>query len=129
MQTGNVKSISGLEEALKVPGIDGIFLNIKEGDLVVMPRSNVEKSGNIIASGNTLTEAEDAITRCFELLKIETTDDSEITMARYTGLSPRKIQKDMLCMQKLRRHKLRLRSSGHGWRRDGGIIPPEFRSP
>lgn len=90
---GIVKSISGLEEALKVPGIDGIFLNIKEGDLVVMPRSNVEKSGNIIASGNTLTEAEDAIARCFELLKIETTDDSEITMRAIQASAREKFKK------------------------------------
>lgn len=90
---GIVKNISGLEEALKVPGIEGIFLNIKEGDLVVMPRSNVEKSGNIIASGNTLKEAEEAIAKCFELLKIETTDDSEITMRAIQASAREKFKK------------------------------------
>ncbi|HPF06217.1 MAG TPA: alpha-hydroxy-acid oxidizing protein [Spirochaetota bacterium] len=90
---GIVKNISGLEDALKVPGIEGIFLNIKEGDLVVMPRSNVEKSGNIIASGNTLEEAEKAISECFELLKIETTDDSEITLRAIQASAREKFKK------------------------------------
>ncbi|HOP62162.1 MAG TPA: alpha-hydroxy-acid oxidizing protein [Spirochaetota bacterium] len=90
---GIVKKISGLEEALKVPGIEGIFLNIKEGDLVVMPRSNVEKSGNIIASGKTLKEAEQAVAKCMGLLKIETTDDSEITMKAIHAAAREKFKK------------------------------------
>src|SRR5208337_2931244 len=36
---GTVKKITGLEEALKVPGIEEIFLNIKEGDKVIKPSS------------------------------------------------------------------------------------------
>ncbi len=90
---GIVKKISGLEEALKVPGIEAIFLNIKEGDLVVMPRSNVEKSGHIIAVANTLNEAEAAVTECFNLLKIETTDDSEVTMRAIHASAREKFKK------------------------------------
>ncbi len=77
---GIVKKISGLEEALKVPGIEEIFLNIKEGDQIVKPTSNVEKSGNIIAVADTLEEAETAVKRCRELLIIETTEDPELSM-------------------------------------------------
>lgn len=77
---GTVKKISGLDEALRVPGIEYIFLNIKEGDKVVMPTSNVEKHGNVIAVGDTLAEAEAAYSKCMGLLKIETTDLSEMTM-------------------------------------------------
>lgn len=47
---GIVKNISGLEEALKVPGINEIFLNVDIGDKIVKPRSNVEKAGHIIAT-------------------------------------------------------------------------------
>lgn len=90
---GIVKKISGLEEALKVPGIEAIFLNIKEGDLVVMPRSNVEKSGHIIAVGNNLKEAEAAVAECFNLLKIETTDDSEVTMRAIHASAREKFKK------------------------------------
>lgn len=77
---GTVKRINGLAEALNVPGIEHIFLNIKEGDKILMPTSNVEKHGNVIAVADTLEEAEAAVARCMELLKIETTDLSEITM-------------------------------------------------
>jgi len=77
---GIVKKISGLEEALKVPGIEEIFLNVKEGDTIVKPRSNVEKAGNIIALADTLAEAEEAVEKCRELLNIETTEESELTM-------------------------------------------------
>ena len=90
---GIVKKISGLEEALKVPGIEEIFLNIKEGDTVVKPTSNVEKSGNIIATGDTLKDAEAAVKKCFELLKIETSDDSEISMKAINASAREKFKK------------------------------------
>ena len=54
---GIVKKIIGLEEALKISGIKEIFLNVKPGDKVIQPRSNVEKAGHIIAIGKTLDEA------------------------------------------------------------------------
>jgi isopentenyl diphosphate isomerase/L-lactate dehydrogenase-like FMN-dependent dehydrogenase/biotin carboxylase len=79
-RTGIVRKIEGLEEALKVPGIKEIFLNIKPGDKIVRPRSNVEKSGNIIAVGDTLAEAEKAVELCRKALQIEIYEESEITM-------------------------------------------------
>jgi len=90
---GVVKKISGLEDALKIPGIEQIFLNIKEGDTVVRPRSNVEKSGNIIAVGETLAEAEISIKECFETLKIEISDDSEISMKSINASAREKFKK------------------------------------
>lgn len=90
---GIVKSISGLEEALKVPGIEEIFLNIKEGDKVSVPTSNVEKSGNIIATGETLAEAEAAVEKCMKLLVIETSSDPEITMKSIHAAAREKFKK------------------------------------
>ena len=92
-QPGTVKKISGLEEALKVRGIEEIFLNIKEGDKVAKPTSNVEKHGNIISSGETYEEAETAIKQCMDLLKIEVTDDSEITMKSINAAAREKFKK------------------------------------
>lgn len=77
---GIVKNISGLEEALKVPGIEEIFLNVSIGDTIVTPRSNVEKAGNIIAVGTSLEEAEESVKKCKHLLHIEVQRDSEITI-------------------------------------------------
>jgi len=90
---GVVKKISGLEEALKVPGIEEIFLNIKEGDTVVKPTSNVEKSGNIIAVADTLQQAEAAVKQCMELFKIETSDDTEISMKAINASAREKFKK------------------------------------
>jgi isopentenyl diphosphate isomerase/L-lactate dehydrogenase-like FMN-dependent dehydrogenase/biotin carboxylase len=90
---GTVKKISGLEEALKVQGIKEIFLNIKEGDTVVKPTSNVEKSGNIIAVGDTLKDAEASVKQCMDLLKIETSDESEISMKSINAAAREKFKK------------------------------------
>ncbi|HOQ12329.1 MAG: L-lactate dehydrogenase (cytochrome) [Spirochaetes bacterium ADurb.Bin218] len=90
---GIVKKISGLEEALKIPGIEAIFLNIKEGDMLSTPKSNVEKHGHIIASGKTLQEAEYAVTQCLSVLKIETTTDLEITLKAIQSAAREKFKK------------------------------------
>ncbi len=90
---GIIKKISGLEEALKVPGIEEIFLNIKEGDRVIKPTSNVEKSGNIIAVGENLQQAEAAVKRCMELLKIETSAEIEVSMKSINDSAREKFKK------------------------------------
>ncbi len=77
---GVVKKITGLERALKVRGVEEIFLNIKEGDRITKPRSNVEKAGNIIVVADSLEEAEAAARECREILSIETTEEPELTM-------------------------------------------------
>ncbi len=77
---GIVRKINGLEDALKVPGIAEIFIDVKPGDKVAMPRSNVEKAGHIIAVGNTLAEAEESVAKCRELLSIEVFDEGELSM-------------------------------------------------
>ncbi len=77
---GIVKKITGLEDALTVNGVEEIFINVKEGDKIIPPRSNVEKAGHIIATGNTLEEAEESYKKCIDLLRIETIEESELSM-------------------------------------------------
>jgi isopentenyl diphosphate isomerase/L-lactate dehydrogenase-like FMN-dependent dehydrogenase/biotin carboxylase len=77
---GYVTRINGLDEAKQIEGIAEIFLNVKPGDKVVKPKSNVEKAGHIIAVADTLAEAEAVGARCREWLKIEVAEDSEITL-------------------------------------------------
>jgi isopentenyl diphosphate isomerase/L-lactate dehydrogenase-like FMN-dependent dehydrogenase/biotin carboxylase len=77
---GIVKKITGLEEALKVPGIKEIFINVKPGEKVTQPRSNVDKAGHIIAVGKTLAEAEGSINECQKILKFEMIEESEISI-------------------------------------------------
>ena len=77
---GFIKKITGLEEALKIPGIKEIFINLKPGDKVIIPRSNVEKAGNIIAIGKTLEDAVASYEQCRKTLNFEIIEDSEISM-------------------------------------------------
>ncbi len=77
---GIVKKICGVEEALKIPGIAEIFINVKPGDKVKKPTSNVEKAGHIIAVADTLEEAEEAVQKCREMITIEICDESALTM-------------------------------------------------
>ncbi len=90
---GIVKKITGLEEALKVPGINEIFLNVDIGDTLVRPRSNVEKAGHIIATADSLKEAESAVARCRELLHIEIQSESEISMDMINRAAREKFKK------------------------------------
>lgn len=77
---GIVRRINGLEEAQRLEGITEIFINVKPGDRVVIPRSNVEKAGHIIAVGDTLEQAEEAVRRCRDALDIEVFEESEVSM-------------------------------------------------
>ncbi len=90
---GIINRITGLEEALAVPGIDEIFLNLQPGDRVVEPRSNVDKAGHIIASGNSLEEVETAVRTCKERLRIDVLEETELSMESIRLAAREKLQK------------------------------------
>ncbi|MCX7679703.1 MAG: alpha-hydroxy-acid oxidizing protein [Spirochaetes bacterium] len=92
-EPGIVRGISGVEEALKIPEIAEIFINVKPGDRITKPRSNVEKAGHIIAVANTLEEAERAVKRCKELIRIEVFSDDEISMEAINLSAREKLKK------------------------------------
>ena len=77
---GYVRKIGGFEDALNVAGVAEIFLNVKVGDRVSSPKSNIEKAGHIIAAADTLEQAEAAITECMSKLQIEILEEPEISM-------------------------------------------------
>ena len=117
---GIVRKINGLEDALKVPGIAEIFIDVKPGDKVAAAL-NVEKAGHIIAVGNTLAEAEESVVKCRELLSIEVFDEGELSMEAIR-IERGEIQKNLLRMQKLRRQGLPDRRTGHGRHRHRRLI-------
>jgi biotin carboxylase len=79
-EPGIVKRISKIDEARAVPGVAEIFLNIKPGDRVKKPTSNVEKAGHIIAVGDTLAEVERAVAECRKIISIEISSDDEVNI-------------------------------------------------
>lgn len=79
-EPGIVRRISGVEEARIVPGIKEIFFNVKPGDRVKKPTSNVEKAGHIIALADTLEEAERAVAEAKKIIRIDISSDFGTTM-------------------------------------------------
>jgi hypothetical protein len=57
---GIVEQVSGMEDVKKITGIAEAFLRISAGDTVVFPANNVQKCGNVLSVGGSLTEAEAA---------------------------------------------------------------------
>ena len=90
---GYVKKISGLEEALKVSGIREIFIDVKVGDKIISPRSNVEKTGHIIAAADSLEEAENSIQKCLSLLEIETIEQPSLSLELINNSAREKFKK------------------------------------
>ena len=90
---GIIKKINGLEDALKIPEIKRIFLNVKPGDKVNQPQSNVEKAGHIIAVGKTLEEVEESVKRCKDLLHIELFEEAELSMEAIQLAAKEKLRK------------------------------------
>lgn len=57
-KSGKILSIEGVEEAKKIPHVNEIFIHSKVGDEVHEPTNNIEKSGHVIITCDTLEEAE-----------------------------------------------------------------------
>ncbi len=72
-EPGRIGKISGVDAARKVPGIKQIFLSVREGDLVKSPTNNVEKCGNIIATGIDFEAASRSVDAARALIHFEMT--------------------------------------------------------
>lgn len=64
---GKVLSVSGAEEVRRMPGVVALFIDVKEGDIVVPPRSNMDKAGHVIVVSDSrdavMKLAEDALSK------------------------------------------------------------------
>ncbi len=68
---GIISDISGISRALELPYIEEIFLDKKVGDLVTMPRNNMDKCGHIISAAPSREEALDSLRQAQSLIKVE----------------------------------------------------------
>ena len=92
-EPGIVKKINGLEDAFKIPGIKEIFINVKPGDMIAPPKSNVDKAGHIIAVGKTLKEVEKKVEQCLKTIEITTIGDTELSMESIYSAAREKFKK------------------------------------
>jgi biotin carboxylase len=73
-EPGRIERIRGLTEAHSVPGIEQIIFNLHEGDTVYPLRSNLGKVANVIATGQTREQAEEAVRQAMDCLHIDIED-------------------------------------------------------
>lgn len=68
---GKLVSITGIEEARDIPGVNEIFMQSKVGDIINEPTNNLDKSGHVIITGNSLEEAEKIFTEVRKVISLE----------------------------------------------------------
>ncbi|MDX1957573.1 MAG: alpha-hydroxy-acid oxidizing protein [Leptospiraceae bacterium] len=69
---GKLMQISGVEEAKKINGVNEIFIQSVIGDIIPEPTNNIEKCGHIIATADSLSEAEEIVSRVKQVVRMET---------------------------------------------------------
>ncbi|MDA3900131.1 MAG: alpha-hydroxy-acid oxidizing protein [Spirochaetes bacterium] len=96
-EPGIIKSIDNLVEAGAIKGVNDIVLNVSPGDRVVKPRSNVEKAGHIIATADTLEEAEAIVQKARNTLTIKIAAENEVSIEIIRARAREKFGKICLC--------------------------------
>jgi isopentenyl diphosphate isomerase/L-lactate dehydrogenase-like FMN-dependent dehydrogenase/biotin carboxylase len=86
-KTGKITEFCGLDEILKIPGIEFAEFTRKTGDILPWPTSNVDKAGHIIASADTLEEAEAVIKKASEKLRFETDNTFTYTVKEIESIA------------------------------------------
>jgi biotin carboxylase len=76
---GTVEEILGVEDARGLAGVEHVFLRIGPGDEVLFPANNVQKCGNVIATGESRVEAVAAAQAAIHALCIRLRPDTEKT--------------------------------------------------
>lgn len=69
---GEIVRISGLDEARALPGVEGVFIRAKVGDLVDAYDDCTKRVAIAVCSGSSLVEAKDNLNRVLAVLNIET---------------------------------------------------------
>lgn len=69
---GKLVSITGLEEAEEIDGVNEIFIQSKVGDIISDPTNNIEKSGHVIITTNSLQESEEIFEKVRNTIRFET---------------------------------------------------------
>ena len=69
--SGYILDIKNVDKAKKIHGVKQIFLFKHPGEIAESPKSNVEKTGNIIAVANTKSEVKKIIQQALNTVKVE----------------------------------------------------------
>lgn len=69
---GKLISITGVDEARDIDGVNEIFMQNQPGDIISDPTNNIEKSGHVIITADTLQEAEAVFQKVKDTIRLET---------------------------------------------------------
>jgi biotin carboxylase/putative N-acetylmannosamine-6-phosphate epimerase len=92
---GKIISISGLEEASDLPGVNHIFMQSQVGDIINEPTNNIEKCGHVIITSETLNEAEAIFEKVKSKIVIETDSYFSLTEKIINQNARQKFGKDI----------------------------------
>lgn len=84
---GIVNSVSGLDEASKLPFVKDVLPRLLAGKRAVFPRNNVEKAGNIITVAPTRDEAVSAAEKAIRLITVRLEPNNTETDSFLSGLT------------------------------------------
>lgn len=76
---GKLVSIQGIEEAKKIEGVCEVFIQSKVGDIIKEPTNNIDKSGHVIITSDTLEEAERIFQKVQNIISFEVDSQFSIT--------------------------------------------------
>jgi biotin carboxylase len=68
---GRVASVSGVEEARRLPGVAVLLLNFEPGDVLAAAREDRTRHGQVLVLGRTRAEVLATTRRAFELVRVE----------------------------------------------------------
>ncbi|MCR9143509.1 MAG: alpha-hydroxy-acid oxidizing protein [bacterium] len=75
---GKILAFSGKEAMERVPGVELVVFSRKPGDVIPVATSNIDKAGHVLATGDTLAEAEAAARQAMEMLELEVDDSFSV---------------------------------------------------
>lgn len=68
---GKLLQIHGAEEAKKIDGVSEVFLQSNPGDVIKEPTNNIDKSGHVIITADTLNEANQIFEQVKKTIRFE----------------------------------------------------------
>jgi biotin carboxylase len=68
---GTIASVSGVDQARALPGVQEILLEVGEGDVVAPPQDDRSRPGHVMVFGQTRREVLDTTRRVFETVQID----------------------------------------------------------
>lgn len=69
VKPGKLLSVSGIEETKRIDGVNELFLQSQVGDLIKEPTNNIEKTGHVIITRDSLEECESVFRKVNDTLQ------------------------------------------------------------